>query len=249
MQQYFIDKATHTNEIVELNEEQSHHMIHVLRMRQKDTIRIADASKQMFFASIEIQKQTVFAHILEPIEDHTKGRVEITLAQGLIKKEKWDFLLQKTAELGVDCILPFISSRTIVKNKEEKADKKQARYEKILLEACEQCKRSTLVELKPCISFQDLKQQSADLKLIAYEDADRQSDGLYDVLCQYEQIRSVLVVIGSEGGFSPDEVQELEQAGYLRVSLGSRILRAETAAMAAISNLGFFYDARGCDRH
>lgn len=245
MQQYFIKQSTHTSEVVELNEEQSHHIAHVLRMKQHDRIRIADQEEHMFYAHIELVNKKVFAHIEEEIEDDTKGKVHITLAQGLIKKEKWDFLLQKSAELGVDRILPFVSSRTVVKSKEEKAEKKQARYEKILLEACEQCKRSTLVTLDATVSFADLKKEQADLKLIAYEDADQKSEALYDVLKQYPSIQRVIIVIGSEGGFSLEEVKELETAGFLRVSLGARILRAETAALSSISNLGFFYDSRG----
>ena len=245
MQQYFINQITHTGDIVKLNEEQSHHILHVLRMRDGDRIRIADTSEQMFFSSVSIEGKQVTAYIEQSIKDHTKGSVHITLAQGLIKKEKWDFLLQKSAELGVDEILPFISSRTVVKSKEEKADKKQQRYEKILLEACEQCKRSSKVLLHPTVSFRELTHKTADLKLIAYEDADQKSDALYDVVAQFPAAKNIIVAIGSEGGFSEEEVAYLEAAGYQRVSLGARILRAETAAMTVLAQLSFFYDHQG----
>lgn len=245
MQQYFIDTIAHMNDQIALNTEQSHHITHVLRMREDDVIRIVDTSSTMYFAHIHIDGKQVFAHIDEMIEDHTKNKVHITLAQGLIKKEKWDFLLQKSAELGVDTIQPFISSRTVVKMKDEKADKKRQRYEKILLEACEQCKRSTLVEFQDTIDFKALKDVEADLKLIAYEDANHQSEHLYQVLQQHENISSVIVVVGSEGGFSIEEVEQLEANGFIRVSLGARILRAETAAISLISNIAFFYEMGG----
>lgn len=245
MQQYFIDTIAHINDEITLNEEQSHHISHVLRMKEGDVIRIADTKEQMFLSHIRFAGRQVMACIDEMIEDHTKNKIHITLAQGLIKKEKWDFLLQKSAELGVDRIVPFISSRTVVKSKEEKAEKKKQRYEKILLEACEQCKRSTLVQLEDVKSFKELGNLDADLKLIAYEDADHASEHLKTILKRYPCLASVLIVIGSEGGFSLEEVHLLEQQGFQRVSLGARILRAETAAISTISNIAFFYEKDG----
>lgn len=242
MQQYFIDTIAHIQDEIELNDEQSHHIVHVLRMKDDDIIRIADKEQQMFFSRIRIQGKQVIACVEEVIKDHTKNRVHTTLAQGLIKKEKWEFLLQKSAELGVDRIQPFISSRTVVKSKDEKAEKKKQRYEKILLEACEQCKRSSLVELSDVVPFQELIHVNADLKLVAYEDADHVSEQLKHVLKQFPNITSILVVIGSEGGFSKDEVSYLEAHGFQRVSLGARIQRAETAAISTLANLSFFYE-------
>lgn len=242
MQQYFIHDIAHMHDHIQLDEEQSHHIAHVLRMREQDVIRIVDTNNQMFYAHILFQGKQVIACIDEEIEDHTKNKIHITLAQGLIKKEKWDFLLQKSAELGVDRIVPFISSRTVVKSKDEKADKKKQRYRKILQEACEQCKRSTLVALEDVTSFQELSKEVADIKLIAYEDADVQSEALHTILKANPQATSALIVIGSEGGFSKEEVEVLQKAGFQRVSLGARILRAETAAISMISNLSFFYE-------
>ena len=90
-----------------------------------------------------------------------------------------------------------------------------------------------------------IKDVEADLKLIAYEDADHQSEHLYQVLQQHKNISSVLVVVGSEGGFSIEEVEQLEASGFIRVSLGARILRAETAAISLINNIAFFYEMVG----
>lgn len=245
MQQYFIDTIAHIKDEITLNEEQSHHIAHVLRMRDGDVIRIADTKEQLFLCHIRFSGKQVIACVEEAIVDHTRNKIHITLAQGLIKKEKWDFLLQKSAELGVDRIVPFISSRTVVKSKEEKAEKKKQRYEKILLEACEQCKRSTLVKLEDVKSFKELGCLDADLKLIAYEDADHVSEHLKTILTRHPSIPSILIVIGSEGGFSVEEVKQLEEQGFIRVSLGARILRAETAAISMISNISFFYEQDG----
>lgn len=124
-------------------------------------------------------------------------------------------------------------------------DKKLLRWNKILLEACEQCKRSTLVDLKePCL-LKDAARYKSELNIIAYEDADATSEKLHRLLAKYPKISSVTIAIGSEGGFSKEEVSMLMEMGYHRVSLGARILRAETAALAAIHGTSFYYDMAG----
>ncbi|MGX8834213.1 16S rRNA (uracil(1498)-N(3))-methyltransferase [Amedibacillus sp. YH-ame6] len=245
MQQYFIEEIVEQQKQIHMNEEQSHHIAHVMRMREHEQIRIVDKDANIYLASVHYEGRDVFAYLLESIVDTTKNPIRITLLQGMIKKEKWDFLLQKSAELGVDEIVPFISSRTVVKAKEERMDKKMQRYQKILQEACEQCKRSTLVQLQEPMDMKKAAAYTSDLNLIAYEDADIQSDKLSTLLKQNKEIQSVSIVIGCEGGFSKEEVSTFEALGYKRVSLGSRILRAETAAIASIHALSFFYELEG----
>lgn len=242
MQQYFIDKMIQIGDTITLDKEQSHHIANVLRMREGEMIRLCDKHEQLFSAYIHFQAKIVQAHVDAAIEDHTRNSVSITLAQGMIKGEKWDYFLQKSAELGVTEIIPFMSSRCVVKAKEDKIERKMERWRKILLEACEQCKRSSLVTLHEPATFANLPETGYDIKLIAYEDADHASDRLCDVLKKHKTIQSIIVVVGSEGGFSKEEVECLEKQGYVRVSLGARILRAETAALSLLSNIAFFYD-------
>ena len=147
MQQYFLHKPLQVHDLVEMEPEQAHHIQHVMRMKPDEIIRLADGKGHMYYAHVVFRDHKVFACVDEEMEDHTRTPVDMILAQGLIKKEKWDFLLQKSAELGVQRIIPFTSSRTVVKTKDEKVDKKRLRWNKILQEACEQCKRSTLVAL------------------------------------------------------------------------------------------------------
>ncbi|MEG2507005.1 MAG: 16S rRNA (uracil(1498)-N(3))-methyltransferase [Longicatena sp.] len=244
MQQYFINTNFEKNAKIELNKEQAHHVAHVMRMKEGTRIRLANLIGQLFYASIGYEDggKKVFAQVLEEIVDNTKTRVKITLLQGMIKGEKWDYLLQKSAELGVSQIVPFVSSRSVVKSKEEKIDKKMIRWNKILQEACEQCKRSTLVDLKEPVSFEELITYRSELNIIAYEDADTLSESLSRVLCAHHNITSVSIVVGCEGGFSKEEVAYLQGEGFLSVSLGARILRAETAALALTNSIVFYYD-------
>lgn len=228
-----------------MTKEQAHHIRRVMRMQQGDVIRVADNSGRVMLAEVEYHKEETAARVVEELSDRSKTSVEMVLAQGMIKGEKWDYLLQKSAELGVAEIIPFVSSRCVVKIKDDKAEKKIVRWNKILSEACEQCKRSTLVQLKEPCAFDELKHVEADLRLIAYEDADCKSERLCDVLRSHADAKRVLVVVGSEGGFSAEEVEALTSVGFHRVSLGGRILRAETAAISLLNSIEFYYDMAG----
>lgn len=245
MQQYFVDALALPGETIVFSSQQAHHIRHVMRMPQGEYIRVADNSGSVMLAQVEYGENSVDARMVKPLADHSQTHVRLMLAQGMIKGEKWDYLLQKSAELGAAEIFPFVSSRCVVKIKDEKAEKKLVRWNRILQEACEQSRRSTLVHLHAPCTFSDLKHLHADVKLIAYEDADQCSERLCDVLATHPKASSVLVVVGSEGGFSLAEVEELCAAGFYRVSLGGRILRAETAAMALLNSVEFFYDVAG----
>lgn len=248
MQQYYVKQQVHVNENILMDSEQSHHIKHVMRMKDGEVIRIADCDASLFYATIKYIRDEVYTIIQSIIEDDTKNVVKITLLQCLIKKEKWDFLLQKCCELGVDVIVPFTSSRCVVKALDERQDKKMQRWDKLLLEASRQCKRSTLVELKQTRSMKEALLHKSELNLIAYEDADASSEQLYTILKANPSVKSVSIAIGCEGGFSQDEVLQFMEQGYHRISLGNRILRAETAAMASVNAISFFYEMEGNQR-
>lgn len=241
MQQYFVEEALFEGAKIKMNEDASHHMLHVLRMKNEDVVYVANGQVQ-YQASVMIEGKDVYVICDTIKEDHSKTAVEIHLGMAMIKKDKWDFLLMKAAELGVHTIVPFFSKRCVVKAKEENNAKKMTRYRKILQEACEQCKRSSLVQLHEMSTISQCRSLlDADVKLIAYESADVTSSHIKDVLANYSSVKKVSVVIGCEGGFSEDEVAFFEEAGFIRVSLGGRILRAETAAMAAITMIDYHY--------
>lgn len=241
MQQYFVDCDLHKGDRISLHQEQAHHIQHVMRMKSGENIRIANYHEQVFQAHVEFIQKDVVAVLQEEIV-LSPPRVNITLAQALIKGEKWDFLLQKACELGVNAIIPFTSSRCVVKEKEDKKEKKLQRWNKITLEACEQCKRASLVKVEDTIPFTQLANSSHSLKLLAYENADCASASLKDTLRKFSDVKDILCVIGPEGGFDEDEVSYLMNHGFQCVSLGTRILRAETAALSIINSITFYYD-------
>lgn len=240
MQQYFISKNIKIGDCVVFDEEQAHHIRIVLRMRDQEVVRLVDQKNHIFHAHVQKEKKQVQASVFKQVEDKSKSPVKITLIQGLLKGEKWDFLLQKASELGVHSIVPFVSKRSVAKIKEETLDKKLIRWKKIALEACEQSKRSTLVDIQKPITFSQIAQYASQYNIIAYEEADVQGESLGAFLKQNPHITSISIVIGCEGGFEQEEVAYLKEQGFHCISLGGRILRAETAAMYGISALQLY---------
>ncbi len=233
MQQYMIEENIEIGKRIELSLEQSHHIQDVLRMKPMTQIRVVfPLEKQAAFGKIMYQGKKVIVEI-ESIDTMSRElQCEITLCVGILKKEKWEYLLQKVTELGVTTIVPFESLRTVVKNKEEKIHKKYERWNKILLEAAEQSKRESIPTLLPIKKLKELNQFKSELNCVAFEDASHDGNKLRDVLKNHS---SITLVIGPEGGFATEEIDYLMDQGFLCLSLGKRILRAETAAAHSVS--------------
>lgn len=242
MQQYFVDKAIHRNDNIQFNDEQSHHIMRVMRMKENDWVRIVDADSNAYFASLHFSNGNVTGKIEEVSDKICENPVKIILLMGMIKKDKWDLCLQKACECGVHTIVPFISSRSVVQLSDT-TSKKVERWNKIAMEACEQCKRNHLVEVYKPMSFKEaIKHVQADLNLIAYEDANIQAESLKKVLKNHTSPHTIAICIGVEGGFDEKEIEFALQNDYQCISLGGRILRAETAAMALLSHLCYEYE-------
>lgn len=235
MQQYFYDKKIDENHIV-LNEEQNHHIKNVMRMKAGTLIRIVDTTKTVFIGEVSYQKNVEIINLTRSDENSEIG-VEIVLLAGLLKKEKWEWMIQKACELGVTKIIPLNTSRTIVKL-EQQDKKKIARFNKIALEACEQARRNHLVVVEDVIDFKNIKEYCSDLNFIAYE----AFSNLTSLKNNLKQCQSITIIIGPEGGFSKEEVAFALKNNYQAISLGKRILRAETASIAAINTIVNYFE-------
>ncbi|MBQ6654839.1 MAG: 16S rRNA (uracil(1498)-N(3))-methyltransferase [Erysipelotrichaceae bacterium] len=227
MRQYFVRENLQCGSTVELDGETAHHIRNVLRMKSGEMIRLVDAGSRLFLAQLSVDG-SVRALITEELEaGSVNGR--ITVCACLIKREKWEMLIQKAAELGADRIVPLISKRTIVHIDEREAEKKSQRWNKIALEACQQSNRTSVCTVEDPIDLKDIRQYMSENNLLAYED--RQGRNIIELADE----RNMTIVLGPEGGFAEEEAAFLNSLGFVSCSLGERILRAETACLYALA--------------
>ncbi len=227
MRQYFVKEKLDLGVRTELSAEITHHLKNVLRRKSGDIIRLVDSEGRAFLAELSVG-ESVSAAVVEQLETgNSQGK--ITCCACLIKREKWEMLIQKAAELGADRIVPVISSRTIVHIDERELGRKLERWNKIALEACQQSNRTEICTVERPIYLINISEYLSANNLLAYENEENAQ--LLD-LCDEKDIT---IVTGPEGGFSSQEAEFLNSLGFASCSLGQRILRAETAVLYALA--------------
>lgn len=228
---FIIEKKIGDNEEFEIVGEEAKH-IFVLRNNVGDIIEINDKRCEI----VDINRQSVKCRTVGVAEIRGIPNVKITLFQALLKADKMDFVIQKAVELGVSKIIPFTSKNVVVKIDDKDKIKKVERFNKISREASKQCGRSDIVEVENVYSFYDVINSIEKYKkcIIAYENETKK---LKEFIGQNSDIDEIAIIIGAEGGFEKKEVEELMKKGCISVSLGDRILRAETASLNLISIL------------
>ncbi|MBM7569616.1 16S rRNA (uracil(1498)-N(3))-methyltransferase [Aquibacillus albus] len=248
MQRYFIaaDNWKADNHIV-LSANDYHHITRVMRMTEGDKIICNHPYCQAAICVItNISNEQVIAAVEEWLNDSVEMPVNVTVAQGLPKGDKFDLVLQKGTELGASAFLPFEAKRSVVKWDSKKAKKKLERFNKIVKEASEQAHRNRIPSIEEVSPFQKLleKSKAYDVKLVAYEEETRseQYHSLGSILKEIDQNQSVLICIGPEGGFTLEEINALKEVGFYTVRLGPRILRTETAALYFLSSISYHFE-------
>ena len=219
------------------------HISKVLRMQPGDKLQIVSDDGVSAMAEITaIASERVSVRCLEKLAESHEPRVRLVLAQGLAKGEKMDFIIQKAVEMGAYSAIPAAMEHSVVRLDGAKAAKKVERWQKIAESAAKQSKRDIIPQVQPVQSMAEmLASGDYETKIIAYECEDRLS--LKAALKAAEAaggIKELLLIIGPEGGISEGELELARQAGAVPVSLGRRILRAETAGLVAISAI--FYE-------
>ena len=216
----------------------AHHLAHVMRAQIDDVITVVDAAGQAAeMAVTALTRDAVHLRMQRVLPAEMADR-EVILVQALLKGEKMDFVVQKAAELGTACVCPIVTEHVVVRYDAKKAAAKAARWQKIADEAAKQCGRRTLMRVAPVVSLTELLRDPAyigaadTVTVFCYEQEERQS--MRTVLGGTEA-RRVTLIVGAEGGFSPAEAAAVTAAGGQSVSLGHRILRAETASLTALA--------------
>lgn len=205
--------------------------IHVLRLNAGDSITLFNGTGNDFDATLQaIGKRHAECHIHAQRQPENESPLAITLVQAISSGERMDFTLQKSVELGVRAIQPIISERCVVRLSGERAEKRVQRWQDIVIAACEQSGRSIVPTVLPIVSFSDyLRQMPPELHLMM---SLRRATTLRDIAPAPQSLR---LMIGPEGGWTPAEEQAALDAGVQTITLGKRVLRTETAAMAAMA--------------
>lgn len=212
------------------------HLRRVLRLRPGDHILTFDDSGWEHDAVIRTLDETQGeVEILRSRQAERESPLALKLALALTKGDKMDYVVEKATELGVQTIAPFVSRYTVPRLNEAKAAQRVERWRKIALSAAKQCGRTLLPEILPVCEYREaISARAADgLKLFFWEREGGQT--LRQVQSAEPRAESATVVIGPEGGFAEEEAEMARARGYTIVCLGPRILRAETAALAALA--------------
>lgn len=230
MQKLFVDYID--GDKITLNEEQSRHIAKSLRMRCGDMLTLCDGSGTDYGCIIdEIKRDYVNLSVCYKQASNTEPSVSVSLYQGVPKGDKFEDIIQKCVELGIHDITPVLTKRSISRPDEKQAKRKQARYSKIALEAAQQSGRGIVPEIKDMTSFKNaVSCCKADLIIIFYEGGGEPIQTIMN-----DTIKSVAIFIGPEGGFEKEEVDAVLEIGGISTTLGKRILRTQTAPVAALT--------------
>ncbi|MBN2033504.1 MAG: 16S rRNA (uracil(1498)-N(3))-methyltransferase [Deltaproteobacteria bacterium] len=247
MRRFFVEQIPSQGKNLIINGAEAGHITRVLRMAPGAHILLMDERGALCEAVIvSAGRREVDVHILRALAPPLPSPIEITLCQALLKAAAMDFTIQKASELGAHKILPFSSQRTVVRLNRDGHAAKTRHWREIAVHASKQSGRTRPPVVNPPSSLADLAEQWKDekaLKLILWEDEHTQN--FKDLLRGSDPWRKVVGIIGPEGGFSGDEVEKLRQAGFRSVTLGRRILRAETAALALLAILQYEWGDMG----
>lgn len=234
MHRFFIDKSTIKDTSAQLAGPEAHHLNKVLRLSPGSQVELYDGEGTAYLAEItELGKQVTLAVISQ--SRHTPSPPHLHIAQAVLKGKKMDFIIQKATELGVNQFTPLDSANIAVRLPQSA---KFARWHKIMLEACKQCGRALPLTVNSTQSITTLLHEADKdaTKIIFWEKESSHTLNDFDTL-QHSQ--SIIALIGPEGGFSDQEVQQAVEYGFTPTSMGKQILRAETASLSAMAILQF----------
>lgn len=242
MPKFFVDKSGFVDNLIKISGSDAKHLTKVLRKNVNDDIMVCDGCGFDYDAVItDISDSAVTLEIKQRYENECESDVHITLYQAIPKGDKMETVIQKCTELGAYQFVPFISSRIVVKGDAASFSKKRERWQKIADEAVKQCMRGRIPEVSEVLSFSRMLDAASahQLCIMPYEacETTRLKEALGSSF-----VSDIGIIIGSEGGFSEEEVKLAEERGIIPVTLGKRILRTETAGAAVTACVMYHLD-------
>lgn len=251
LQRYFVKPEQMTLREVMLIGEDARHCVAVMRAKPGDRFIACNGQGRDVVAKIvTAEREAVQAEIVQEVTESAEMAWNVTVAQSLPKADKLETVIQKGTEAGAFAFQPFLSRRTVVRLDERKEQRRVERWRKIAKEAAEQSHRSMVPEIKEICDWQQLLAgfSAYNLVLLCHEDEGRAGTGLRRTLAAFRQslataasgaAPNILLIIGPEGGFAPEEAEAAVANGAKAVGLGQRILRTETAALYALACIAY----------
>ena len=238
MSTFFVDPGTITPPTVRITGDLLHHLRDSLRLHPGDSLTLNNGCGTRFRVEVtHVTSQAIDSRIIDHHTEPTRSNSPVVLGQALIKGDKMDWVIQKATELGVAIIVPIHSTHSVIKPNPERLEHQRSRWERIARDAAQQSERWTLPAIADPVDFTEICQRyaSAPLKGMLVERSTGPSVGT--VPLPPDRQHPIVLLIGPEGGWTLDEQRLAQEQGFLPLTLGPRILRAETAAIAALSIL------------
>lgn len=245
MSRFYVPKEAVKGEIILITGPEAHHIIDVMRLKRLDKVVAFDGTGAEYTGFIkDVKKKAVVMKVVETRLPPRVSKSKITLIQSIPKKDKMDYVVEKATELGAYSIMPIVTARTIVRWSREKKALAVDRWKRIAREASKQCGRPDITDIQEIKDYGDVIKTLTEYDLVliatlAGADTIRMKDAIKDF-----KGGKIAVLIGPEGDFTPDEVARARKAFFKPVTLGSRVLKSDTAALAALAVLNYEFADR-----
>ena len=241
MSRFFVPKEAIDGKTIRLDGPEAHHVLDVMRLRTGDGVTTFDGSGREYEGIIkEARPKSLMIEITSTREVPAEGKVLVTLAQAIPKKDKMDYIVEKATELGVHKIAPIETARTIVRLKGDRAKERAERWRRIAREAAKQCGRTTVPEIEDIRDYGSFLGAVKGYGLILMACLVTGTEDMGEVL-KGQRAGNMLLFIGPEGDFTPDETTAARSKGARMVSLGPRVLKSDTAGLAALTMINYEY--------
>lgn len=244
MHRFHFDPKSAREGFVELNDQESLHAKKVLRLGPGDLVELFDGaggSFQGIVASVEARRVLV---TLREGRRRLEPSVQVSLAIGVIKPERMEWVLEKACELGVHQWKPILTERVVVRMAAERWKAKVERWRKIALESCKQCGQSRIPDVEVPVSFKNVVREFSKYDAVFIPTLAAPAQYFYTALSAQVRAQKILILVGPEGDFTKEEIKQAVDAGAAPVSFGELVMRSETAAIFALSSAQFFYSAQ-----
>lgn len=231
MPRFYLSNSLMMGQVVDLPDNVVRHL-NVLRLKKGDSLSLFNGNGYVYHATLRLlEKRHAQVEVLQAESTLNESPLNITLVQSISSGERMDFTLQKSVELGVREIQPVLSERCVVRLNGERADKKVTRWQEIVIAACEQSGRNIVPKVLPLLSYQEALKNMPSEKTKLLMSLNR-AQKLNQI---FPSSDGLIFMVGPEGGWTEQEEQQAFDAGFQSVTLGPRILRTETASLAAIA--------------